>query len=195
MTGIDINWADLAIVLVFATSIIIGFIKGFFRSVVSVIVWLTAIIVAVHFGPIFSDKFAKLTSDPETQLMLSYALLFLAVLIVGLLVKMILEAVISFAGLSTTDRIMGGLFGLVRGAFIVTVAVFLFSLTSVEDGLVWKQSKLVPIFMSIVNWSESMAPRAVQSKVAAQKAAGSKHSQSAELQETASKVVGADKSD
>ncbi|MDO8954192.1 MAG: CvpA family protein [Gammaproteobacteria bacterium] len=195
MSGIDINWIDLAIVLIFAVSIIVGFIKGFFRSVVSIIVWIAAIAIAVHFGPIFSDKFAKVTSDTQTQLMLSYALLFMAVLIVGLLIKIILEAIINFAGLSTTDRIFGGLFGLFRGVFIVTVLAFLFSLTSVASGVVWQQSKLVPIFSSIVVWVEAMAPKSVQSKVAEQKLPHHVNKALESTKATVNKAAGSDQSD
>lgn len=195
MSGLDINWLDLAIVLVFAVSVIIGFVKGFFRSVVSVVVWLVAIGVAVHFGPIFSDKFAKVTSDTQTQLMLSYALLFIAVLVVGMLLKIIMEAIINFTGLSTTDRIMGGLFGLFRGIFIVTVAIFLLSLTSVNAGQVWQQSKLVPMFMTIVNWAEGFAPKDVQAKVAQQKRGNPAEQQLEAAKAKANKISASDQSD
>ncbi|MDF2691569.1 MAG: CvpA family protein [Gammaproteobacteria bacterium] len=197
MSGLDINWIDLAIILIFAFSIIVGFIKGFFRSIVSVLAWLAAIVISIHYGPMLSDKFTKVSSDPQTQLMLAYAVLFISVLIVGLLFKMIIEAIINFTGLSTTDRIMGGVFGLFRGVFVVTIAVFLMSLSSFGQGDIWKESKLVPYFMDIAAWVENMAPQDVQSKVAQHKAAAKEQVQdkAQAVNKAASNKVGGNLSD
>jgi uncharacterized membrane protein required for colicin V production len=66
---------------------------------------------------------------------------------------------------------MGGLFGIFRGIFIVTIAVFLMSLSSYAEGSTWKESKLAPAFMNIAGWVENMAPDNVKEKLSTQKQA------------------------
>ncbi|MDF2529733.1 MAG: Colicin production protein [Gammaproteobacteria bacterium] len=157
MSGLDINWIDLGIILLIGTSVIFGFVKGFFRSVVSVLTWIAAIAISMHYGPSISDKFSKVSSQQDTRLIMAYVVLFMAVILLGLVVKIIMEAIISFTGLSLVDRALGALFGVVRGIFVVTLVVFLLSLSSIAAKDVWKQSKLVPYFMDIASWAEDIA--------------------------------------
>jgi membrane protein required for colicin V production len=195
--NLDINWIDLAIVCIFGFSIILGLIKGFIRSIVSVLVWIAAIVISMHYGPLIADKFTKVSDDPQTQLILAYSLLFIAVLIIGLVFKIILEAIINFTGLSMTDRIMGALFGIVRGVFIVTIMVFLMSLSSIAEGQVWKESKLAPAFMDVATWVENMAPDSVKQKMASQKQSTQAKAQvkAQAAQKSASDKVGGNLSD
>ena len=76
------------------------------------------------------------------------------VLIICCVINALLNKIISTTGiLSTTDRILGGAFGALRGILIVSVALFfLDTFTSLSQNELWKESQLIPHFDFIVQW-------------------------------------------
>ena len=50
---------------------------------------------------------------------------------------------VQWSGLSSTDRLLGSLFGVVRGVLIVGVAVLLLGMTPVSSDPWWKESRLI----------------------------------------------------
>ena len=56
-------------------------------------------------------------------------------------------------GLTGTDRVLGGCFGLLRGVMIVAALLFFVdSFTEFDKENVWKESTLIPHFGFIVEW-------------------------------------------
>jgi membrane protein required for colicin V production len=160
MSEIAINWIDISIVLIFLVSIAFGIKRGFFLSVVSLFVWIAAMVVAVHYGPTFADHLTNLSTDNQTRLFVAYGLLFVAAFIVGFVIRLLLKLLIDRTGLSMTDRLMGGLFGIIRAIFIIALLVFLLSLTTIAQSPSWKEAKLLPYFVKTADWFKSFAPQA-----------------------------------
>jgi membrane protein required for colicin V production len=66
------------------------------------------------------------------------------VLIAGSFIGSIIQKMIVSAGLSSTDRFLGLVFGLVRGAFVVVVLSTLAVLTPVPQTNAWKAAMTRP---------------------------------------------------
>jgi len=60
------------------------------------------------------------------------------------LVAKVVSGLVKSAGLAAEDRILGGVFGLARGALIVLVLVLLAGLTSLPKRPVWRDAVLSP---------------------------------------------------
>ncbi len=152
------NWFDYAIVGVLALSVLIGLWRGFIGEVLALVCWILAFWVSWTFGPVLAEQFSASISVPSVRLILGYALCFVAVLIAGALVGFVMRKLVSGSGLSGTDRLLGMLFGLARGAVLVVLVVLMMKFTAVVRDDWWQNSRLLPTFDHGARWITARLP-------------------------------------
>lgn len=140
------NAADLAIGAVIAISVLVGLIRGFVVEVMSLVVWVAAFGLAVAFGPALAELFVGRIELPSARAGLGYALVFIAALLMGAVLVFVLRKVVRGTGLTGTDRLLGLVFGLVRGALVVVLIVLLAGLTPFPRDPWWRESRALPAF-------------------------------------------------
>jgi membrane protein required for colicin V production len=62
------------------------------------------------------------------------------------------------SGLSGSDRLLGMVFGLVRGLALVTITVLLLGFTPLPRDPWWHQSQLLPTFQNYAQWLSARLP-------------------------------------
>ncbi|MFT5813499.1 MAG: membrane protein required for colicin V production [Psychroserpens sp.] len=145
-------WIDYAILAVIGISALISLVRGFVKEAISLIVWISAFFVASSFYLNLSTLLTNI-SDQLLRNAASIAILFIATLILGALVNYIIGQFVSKTGLSGTDRVLGIVFGALRGVLIIAVVLFFMdAFTPVSSSLWWQSSQLVPEFTLIVEW-------------------------------------------
>ncbi|MEX2334495.1 MAG: CvpA family protein [Pseudohongiella sp.] len=117
------NLLDIAVLLVVVLSCVFGLWRGFVREVLSLLVWIAAIVVARLYSPHLAPMFNSLTDNETGRYVLAFAILCFATLLLGALINHFMARLISLAGLQLTDRLLGAVFGIARGVLIVAVAV------------------------------------------------------------------------
>ncbi|MGH1486077.1 MAG: CvpA family protein [Cellvibrionaceae bacterium] len=143
------NWADWAIIAILAISSLISLKRGFVKEALSLAIWVIAFGVASWFSPMLAPLLAAYLNTPSLQQMAAFALLFVSTLLVGGAVNYLLATLIKATGLSGTDRLLGILFGVFRGAVIIMVLVlYLPKAVPVNEDIWWQQSALIPQFLS-----------------------------------------------
>ena len=140
------NWFDYAIIATLTLSILVGLWRGFVGEVMALVCWVLAFWVAWLFGPALADRFSASISVPSVRVLLGYALCFIGVLIAGAIVSYLLRKLVNGSGLSGTDRLLGMVFGVVRGAALVVLLVILMRFTPVVRDDWWQSSRLLPTF-------------------------------------------------
>jgi membrane protein required for colicin V production len=150
------TWIDWAIVAVIAISSLISLSRGFVKEALSLLTWIIAGIVAWMFGGALSQYLGAYIETPSARVIAACALLFVLTLLVGALVNYLISELIRVTGLSGTDRFLGMVFGAARGALLVVVAVGLISLGPVEQDVWWQQSRLLPHFLMVADWSKNL---------------------------------------
>ena len=93
--------------------------------------------------------------------MLGYAVCFIAVLIAGAIVGYLLRKLVSGSGLSGTDRLLGMVFGLVRGFVLVVLVIVLMKFTPVVRDDWWQNSRMLPTFERSASWMTTLLPETV----------------------------------
>lgn len=156
------NWTDYIILAVLGLSVLIGLWRGLISEVLALAVWAAAFWVAWTFGPAVSAHFEHSISLPSARLIVGYGLCFVAVLILGALVRLALGRLIESTGLSGTDRLLGMLFGLARGILLVTLMVFLLGFTAFTRDPWWHESQLLPQFQGMAAWLGQHVPDSVK---------------------------------
>ncbi|MEE9302957.1 MAG: CvpA family protein [Thiotrichaceae bacterium] len=156
----SINYIDIGIVVLILLSAVVGFVRGFVREAFSLTTWVVAGFAAFLF---YKKLAAELPFNIPHELArdaVSVLLIVIGVFIIGALINYLFGKAVHIAGLGSTDRVLGGAFGVLRGAFVVTLIVLLMrlGLTSFTDGDLWKGSKLVPHFVNASEWIKKETP-------------------------------------
>ena len=151
------NWADYCIIAALGLSVLMGLWRGFIGEAIALACWVLAFWVAWTFGAQLAAQFTAITL-PSARLVLGYAICFVGVLIAGALVGFLMRKLIAGSGLSGSDRMLGMVFGLIRGLAIVTIAVLILKFTPLPQDPWWKESKLLPTFENAARWLSTKLP-------------------------------------
>ena len=148
------TWIDWTITAVIVISALVSLKRGFFQEVLSLVTWIAALFVAWSFGGSLSLHFSDLIETPSLRQITASAILFIATLLVGGLVNKVVATLVQATGLTGTDRLLGMVFGALRGCLMVVLLVGLMSFAPLENDLAWKNSTLLPHFIMLADWSK-----------------------------------------
>jgi len=157
---------DWVLLLIVGVSGLLGLLRGMIGVVMSLVAWLLAGLAAYLFG---GDVGNSLGTDGQPGwgeylggYALSFAVVWIAVALVGLLVRRMAHE----AGLSGMDRLFGFGFGLVRGVFLACVLVLMLGLTSIPGKRAWRESSGVATLLPAAKWMRSAMPPWMAQRVA-----------------------------
>ncbi|MBT8139821.1 MAG: CvpA family protein [Gammaproteobacteria bacterium] len=148
------NQLDMLILIILGFSGLVSVLRGFVKEALSLLIWFVAFAVAVAFGPRFAQLLAGWFAHETLRLVASFFVLFVGTLIVGGLVNQLIISLVSKAGLGPLDRMLGMVFGVLRGGIIVLVLLMIFPpLLSLDTQAWWQESLLVPKFLMLEDWA------------------------------------------
>ena len=151
------NWADWAIIGILALSCGIGLIRGFVKEAFSLAVWVAAVVIAKTFSPELAVLLSDVVKTPSLRELAAFAALFVLTLIVGAMANYLMGALVRMTGLSGTDRLLGVLFGVVRGFIIVMLIIlFLPAVLPVDQDPWWQQSLLIGHLLQFESWAREL---------------------------------------
>jgi len=151
-------WIDYAISALVSISAIIGLWRGFIKEAFALCIWVAAIWIGIHYCRDLSLLLQNVISYPSVRIITTFIVLFFATLLLGGLISFILNHVIEKTGLTGTDRLLGMVFGVLRGAVLVALLVMLSGLTPLPEDPWWKHSVLIPPFQALAVWLKSHIP-------------------------------------
>ena len=152
------NWADYLIVIIIALSMLIGLWRGLLREVISLATWIAAFAIAFLFAEDGATHLMPYIDVPSLRAAAAFGGLFLATLLLGGLVGILASYLVDYTGLTGTDRVLGMVFGLGRGAIMIAILVLAAGLTPMPRDPWWQQSLLVPHFQDTALWLRGLLP-------------------------------------
>ena len=151
MTGVDV-----LILVVLLGSTVIGALRGFVREAVSVVFWILAVWGAWQFGPVVEPHLGGLLADPSIAPWVGRLVILVLILLVGWVAGMLLSYFTRSIGLGPLDRVIGVLFGVVRGMVLVGLMIIGGELLHMNQEDWWNRSKLVPYGETVGDWLRAM---------------------------------------
>ena len=169
MTILGATLVDVLIALIILVSGILSWLRGFAEELVTILAWVVGLIVAFQFAG-FGAQFVPEMFDAVTLGERTYGLTEFHAPIAGIVLFLITFVVVSqlhrlftrmtkdkdSAVLQRSDRVMGFLFGLLRGGLLVLVLVLIAGTTAIPEAGFWEESTLIPYFVEaaqqVIEW-------------------------------------------
>ena len=137
------NWLDWALTGIIFASVIMAAAQGFVRELISLATVVVGVVVAALGYTRASLWFEDLTKSHALALGMGFLVLFLGVLALGGLVSKLAQHLVKAAGLRSIDRVLGALFGMVRGVLVNCILILVMVAFAIKPEAV-SQSTLAP---------------------------------------------------
>ncbi len=178
----DLNVVDLIILAIFFFSAVTGLIRGLVSEVISLGTLIAAFAIAILFAQPLANAFTSSapvqsvvsqasgaigvnTTKPISYVALgiSFGVLFAGTVLVGAIVRLLLNTAFQTGMLGLGNRLLGGAFGIARGFVINLVIIFVAQLSPIASQPWWQQSKMVNSFQPAVVWLGGVVSPALSS--------------------------------
>jgi membrane protein required for colicin V production len=135
---------DYVIIALAVASALVGLARGFLREAISLTTWIIALWAAWHYSDALRPHLGGALATEPYGTWAARTLITLAILVVGTLVGIFAGQYVRVSLFSGFDRFLGFLFGVLRGAVVIGVAVIIATSLRLDGERWWKQSKLMP---------------------------------------------------
>jgi membrane protein required for colicin V production len=158
------TWFDYAVIAIVGLSVLLAVLRGVVREIAALAGWAAALILSGMFAQDLA-QWLPIALSTVLKVVIAYLAIFLGVLLLSGLAGLLLARLFRAAGLGFTDRAVGALFGLVRGALIVFVGVMLAGLTRLPKELFWREAMLSGPIETAVLAAKPALPRDLAQRI------------------------------
>jgi membrane protein required for colicin V production len=153
---------DFVIIVAVLASIVVGVIRGIVREAIAIAALLLAIWAALHLGPYAGGWLGGSMGSTELEMWAGRFLVFIIILALGGLIGWGVSKIVRMAGLSGTDRYLGGVFGMIRAVVLIGLFALLGRYAAFDGERWWLDSALIPYAETVADWIEVMAPKGME---------------------------------
>ena len=157
------TWFDYTIIGIFGFSILISFFRGFLKEAISLVTWGAGILLALKFAKPVSTFLHEHVHSEMASYAISFVGIFILVWLLGTVVSFLIRlAVDRTAILSGADRMLGIVFGALRGLLVVAVVMMFINASAMQSALWYKKATLPIYFQGVVLWLDGFLPQHLQ---------------------------------
>jgi membrane protein required for colicin V production len=157
---------DWAILVILGVSTLLGIWRGLMREVFSLAGWVVAVVLCLRYAVPLGTHLPGDIDWPVLRTTIAVAIIVVGCLFAAALLGWVVHKFITAVRLSGTDRLLGGLFGLLRAVLIIFAAVYFTSRTAFAQQPAWRDALLVYPFEAGVRWLAPHLPASVKPLVA-----------------------------
>jgi membrane protein required for colicin V production len=150
------NGADWIIIAIVVISCLIGLWRGFMREAISLATWIIGLWLAWTFSPSIEPMLGGLLSGPQVRVWVARLIILVLVVLAGNLVGFVVTRAVRYSPFGVADRMLGVLFGLLRGALLIGVGVILGELLELDGEPWWSKSTLLPYSEFLGDWVRAL---------------------------------------
>jgi membrane protein required for colicin V production len=140
----SLNFVDYGILLVILASGVYAAWRGFMAEALSVLAWIAAAFATLYFGPWAAPLLGKWISTHWLASLLGYVLVFLVVFAPLSFLSHRFSDSVRKSAAGAVDRLMGFLYGVVRGVVVVALAYLALSYAATTQPRVVKEAHFLP---------------------------------------------------
>jgi membrane protein required for colicin V production len=133
-----VDWMLLAVL---GLSLLLGLWRGIVQEVLSLAGWVAAFYVSQMYAPMAAAWLPMEGSSQMLRYAAGFVVVFIAVLVATVLVSFVVKKLVSAVGLGPLDRLLGSVFGLMRGVVILLAVTVLVGMTPMRETEGWREAQ------------------------------------------------------
>ncbi len=138
---------DVLFVVILAVSVVFALFKGLAREIISLAALIGGFILAVLFYHVPASWFRDFSKTDSIANLIGFTILFFGTILLGAVASFLVNRLVKAASLKWMDRLLGGVFGLLRGWLIASILVVALVAFPVRDTFL-AHSVLAPYLMA-----------------------------------------------
>ncbi len=135
---------DYVVIGIVGLSLLFGLWRGVVGEILALLAWGLGLFAALEFGARVGQMAFAGIGDPSIRTLAGCVLVFVGVLVAMALVRLAVRSMVKALGLSVSDRLLGMIFGLLRGMLVCMVLVGLGGMTAAPTQAWWRNATLAP---------------------------------------------------
>ena len=138
---LELTAVDWILLAVLGLSFLLGLWRGIVQEVLSLAGWVAAFYVSQMYAPLAAAWLPMEGSSQMLRYAAGFVVVFVAVLVATVLVSFVVKKLISAVGLGPLDRLLGSVFGLMRGVVILLAVTVLVGMTPMRETEGWREAQ------------------------------------------------------
>jgi membrane protein required for colicin V production len=151
-----LDWIFAAVLLL---SMVLGAWRGLVYEVLSLVNWVLAFVLARWLALDAAHYLPMGTASEPLRYAAGFVVVFVAVIVLGGLVVVVIKKLTAAVGLSPVDRALGALFGASRGILLLLLATVVLHMTPMKDSAVWHESAGVGVSLDVIKGLKPVLPQ------------------------------------
>jgi membrane protein required for colicin V production len=155
------TFMDFLFTGIILTSIIFAMLKGLVREITSLVALIGGFVLAVLYYGVPAHWLAEFTKNESVANLLGFLIIFLGCILIGAAISFLTNRFLKAASIKWVDRLLGGVFGLLRGwaiCSIIVVALIAFPLHE----RVMAHSVMAPFLMAGARAAVHLVPQSLE---------------------------------
>ncbi|WP_394789318.1 CvpA family protein [Rhodoferax sp.] len=153
-----LDWAVLAVLFL---SLLLGAWRGLVFEVLSVLGWIAAFFAAQWFAGDVAGKLPLGQASASIRYAAAFVLVFIAAAFAAGLLASLVKTLVQAVGLRPVDRVLGALFGLLRGVILVLIGAVIVHMTGMHHSAWWHESRSAGVLTDVLHTARPMLPEAL----------------------------------
>jgi len=159
-----LNILDLLFMAIFFFSILFGLLRGLVRELLAVCFLIAALVVAFLYYQDMGLLLNGVIKERDLADLAGFLLLLLSVGVAGSLVSRLIGKLLAGGPLKALDRLLGAVFGVLRGLLLAGIIIYGFIAFPLNDRLL-KESQLAPYLIRAMVTGMKILPPVVREKL------------------------------
>lgn len=162
-----LSWVDWALLAVLLISVVVGLWRGLVFEVLSLVGWVVAFIAAQASAP-FAAAYVPIGA-PGSALNhgVAFFATFVLALVIWALASRLVRLLIHATPLQPVDRVLGGVFGLARGAVLLLAVATVVMLSPAQRSQAWQRSQGAAWLATVLQGLKPVLPDVVARQIPA----------------------------
>lgn len=153
------GWLDWLLLGIVVLSALVGLWRGLVYEVLSLGAWVLAFLVAQSQARTVGLWLPLDQVSEPLRTAAGFVLVFVAVVFLGGLVAWLVKKLVATVGLRPIDRVLGGLFGLLRGGLVLLAISVVVGLTPLRAEAAWRESVVAGVLDHGVHVIKPLLPQ------------------------------------
>ncbi|HYK91442.1 MAG TPA: CvpA family protein [Acidobacteriota bacterium] len=157
------TFLDFVFALIIVLSTGFALTKGLVRELISLVALVGGFVLAALYHPVTAHWFMEFTRNESVANLIGFMLIFLGCIVVGAVAAFLVNRFVKMASLEWVDRLLGAVYGFLRGWAIASIIILALIAFPVRENLL-ARSYLAPYLLAGARLAAYAVPQDMKSK-------------------------------